>query len=127
VLLVENKGIVRETLAEMLEDEGCEVISASNAHEALLKFQKYACDVVFTDLSMPNMNGVELARRLKKLKSTIPVFIVTGWNKLDDSLANAGDVVDGIIRKPFTVERIRHEMLRVIGKYKHFHKNGFKV
>lgn len=122
VLLVENKGIVRETLAEMLEDEGCEVISASNAQEALLKFQKYPCDVVFADLSMPNMNGVELARRLKKLKSSIPIFIVTGWNKLDESLANAADVVDGIIRKPFTVERIRHEMLRVIGKYKHFNK-----
>lgn len=127
VLLVENKGIVRETLAEMLEDEGCEVITASNAYEALLKFQRYPCDVVFADLSMPTMNGVELARRLKKLKSSVPVFIVTGWNKLDDSLTKADDVVDGIILKPFTVERIRHEMLRVISKYKHFHKNGASV
>jgi hypothetical protein len=57
----------------------------------------------------------------------VPVFIVTGWNKLDDSLMKSDDVVDGIILKPFTVERIRHEMLRVITKYKHFHKNGASV
>lgn len=127
VLLVENKGIVLETLAEMLEDEGCRVITASNAHEALLKFQRYRCDVVFADLGMPGINGVELARRLKRLNNAVPVFIVTGWNKLDGSLVQANGVIDGIIKKPFTMERVRHEMLRVVTKYRHFQKNGAKA
>lgn len=127
VLLVENKGIVLETLAEMLEDEGCRVITAANAHEALLKFQRFRCDVVFADLGMPGINGVELARRLKKLNNAVPVFIVTGWNKLDDSLLQANGVIDGIIKKPFTMERVRHEMLRVVAKYRHFKKNGVKA
>lgn len=127
VLLVENKGIVLETLAEMLEDEGCRVITAANAHEALLKFQRYHCDVVFADLGMPGINGVELARRLKKLNNTVPVFIVTGWDRLDDSLLQANGVIDGIIKKPFTMERVRHEMLRVVTKYRHFQKNGVKA
>ncbi len=127
VLLVENKGIVLETLAEMLEDEGCQVITAANAHEALLKFQRFRCDVVFADLGMPGINGVELARRLKKLNNAVPVFIVTGWNKSDDSLLQANGVIDGIIKKPFTMERVRHEMLRVVTKYRHFQKNGAKA
>ncbi|RMI02422.1 MAG: response regulator [Calditrichaeota bacterium] len=126
VLLVEDESDVRETLAEMLEDEGCDVTTASNAHEALLKFQKFNCDVVFTDLSMPGVNGIELARKLKQINPAVPVFIVTGWNQVDPALMEANGVVDGIIRKPFNMENIRTELLRVTRKNV-FHKNGASV
>jgi signal transduction histidine kinase/ActR/RegA family two-component response regulator len=127
VLLVEDKNIVRETLAEMLEDEGCEVRAVSNAQEALAEFQKSPCDVVFADLSMPQVNGVELAQRLKEIDPAIPVFIITGWSQLEKSLLDS-DSVDGLIQKPFNMERIRQEMVRVIGsKTGHFYRNGFSV
>ncbi len=127
VLLVEDEGFVRETLAEMLEEEGCYVKTASNAREALLQFQKYECDVVFADLSMPKVNGVELARDLREINPSIPIFIVTGWNQTDNSLKDAGAVIDGVIKKPFNMELIRQEMLRVIGSSTHYHKNGYSV
>ncbi len=128
VLLVEDRGEVRETLAEMLEEEGCEVVTAASASEALLKFQKYRCDVVLADLSMPNVNGLELARKLKGLDPAIPVFIITGWNQVDDALLNANGDIDGIIKKPFNIEEIRQEFIQVVGnKTRQFHKNGFSV
>ncbi len=128
VLLVEDKSIVRETLAEMLEEEGCSVATAASAQEALLKFQKYRCDVVLADLSMPNVNGVELARKLKTLDPGIPVFIVTGWNQVDGKLIDANDAIDGVIKKPFNMELIRQELIKIVGsKNGHFHKNGFSV
>ena len=127
VLLVENKTIVRETLAEMLEDEGCEVRAVSNANEALAEFQKAPCDVVFANLSMPVVNGVELAEKLKDIDPTIPVFIITGWTQLDESLL-ASEIIDGLIKKPFNMERIRQEILPVMSrKTRQFYKNGFSV
>lgn len=128
ILLVEDKGIVRETLAEMLEDEGCEVITAASAHEAVLKFQKHRCDVVFADLSMPNVNGVELAAKLKDINPAIPVFIVTGWNQIDNGFLKTNGHIDGIIKKPFNMDKIRQELLRTVGTLNgHYHANGFSV
>ncbi len=114
VLLVDDEGIVRETLAEMLEEEGFEVSMASNAEEALLKFQKVRPDAVFTDLSMPGLNGVELARRIKQMDPHTPVLIVTGWNQLDDHMVKSNQYVDGIIQKPFEAARIRKELDRIL-------------
>ncbi|MCB0259938.1 MAG: response regulator [Calditrichaeota bacterium] len=127
VLLVEDEGIVRETLAEMLEDEGCEVYTASDAREALLKFKKHQCDAVFADLSMPHINGIELAGKLKQLNPHIPVLIVTGWNQLDQALPRSEGLIDGMIKKPFNIELIRQELVRVVGRGTPFHKNGFSV
>ncbi len=114
VLLVDDEGIVRETLAEMLEDEGCEVTVASGAEEALLKFRKYQCDVVLTDLSMPGINGYELAQRIKEVSPETPVLLITGWNQLDRKFMQANKVIDGIIEKPFNMDQIREQFARVL-------------
>ncbi|MEJ2636502.1 MAG: response regulator [Calditrichia bacterium] len=114
VLVVDDENVVRETLAEMLEDEGCEVTMAPNAEEAILKFQKYQCEVVLTDLSMPGTNGYELAKRIKAIDSHIPVFLITGWNQLDRKFMEANKIIDGVIEKPFNMEQIRNQFIRVL-------------
>jgi signal transduction histidine kinase/ActR/RegA family two-component response regulator len=119
VLLVEDEGIVRETFAEMLEEKGCEVTAASNAEEAILNFQKYQCDLVFSDLSMPRVNGIELAKKLKKINSQVPIFIITGWNEKDSNLNSFNGLIDGIIHKPFNMEKVEREIAKVFnGKMK---------
>ncbi|MEL6820483.1 MAG: ATP-binding protein, partial [Calditrichota bacterium] len=127
ILLVEDEGVVRETVAEILQDEGCTVIAASNANEAVLKFQKIQCDAVFTDLSMPNVNGIELSRKLKKLNPNIPIFIITGWNQMDPAMIKANGSIDGIIQKPLNIDNVRQELLRVTPRNGAIQKNGFHV
>lgn len=112
ILLVDDEGLVRETLAEMLRTKGCEVIMASNATEALLKFQKFQFDVIFTDLNMPGTSGIELARKLKKINPTIPIFMITGWNHLEKNEINGA--VDGVIGKPFNMDKIMNEIRQVL-------------
>lgn len=123
VLLVDDEGVVRETLAEMLEEEGCEVAMASDAEDAILKFQKYQCDVVLTDLSMPGLNGYELAQRIKSINSRIPVFLITGWNQLDRKFMESNKVIDGIIEKPFSIEQIRQKIETFMQKQKQLRTN----
>lgn len=112
VLVVENAANVRETLAQILQAEGYEVVCAASAAEAILKFQKFQCQIVFADLSMPNVNGLELAEKLKKIRRAVQVFIITGWNQLDVSFMHSNPAIDGIVQKPFDPQQIRSELLR---------------
>ncbi len=114
VLLVEAEGTVRETLREMLEDEGCTVAAAAHAGEAVSFFKDNDFDVVMADLSMPKVNGVELARKLKQLNPRIPIYIITGWTENKTSLSDARGIVNGIIHKPFDIDLIRQELLRAM-------------
>lgn len=113
ILLVDDEGIVRETFAEMLTEKGCEVTTASDAREALQKFPKLDCDIIFTDLNMPGTNGIDLAKEFKRINANIPVFIITGWNFLGNGSNDVSDIVDGIIRKPFNIDNIMKEIRRV--------------
>ncbi|MFZ0391192.1 MAG: ATP-binding protein [Calditrichia bacterium] len=110
LLLVDDDGFVRETLAELLEEENFDVIRASSAQDALLKFQKYRCEVVLTDLSMPGVNGYELARQIKQLKPQVPVFLITGWNQVNPQRVSSHEAVDGVIEKPFNVHQFRRKL-----------------
>jgi signal transduction histidine kinase len=113
VLLIDDEGIVRETFAELLEEKGLEVTIASNAQEALLKFRKYECDIIFTDLDMPGTNGLDLAKELKKINPSVPVFIISGWNYFSHNKIEINGVIDGVIQKPFNMEKIMQEIKRV--------------
>ncbi len=126
VLLVEADSRIRETLSEMLIEEGCRVETASNADQALQKFQKAPFDVVFTDLSMPKENGIELARQLKAVHPDIPVFIMTGWYQLDYTLLENNGLVEGVIHKPFEIEKIREQLAKVVPA-RGTHQNGVAI
>jgi DNA-binding response OmpR family regulator len=90
VLLVEDEPMVREMAAEILEDEGFEVIEAATGDEAAcLLVDPDAIDVVFTDVRMPGkMDGIDLAVRARELHPRIAVLVVSGfapqlWERLE--------------------------------------------
>jgi DNA-binding response OmpR family regulator/signal transduction histidine kinase len=86
VLLVDDDSFVLEVMQATLESEGHVVIAASGGSEALELFKSALespepIDVVITDLGMPNMNGVEVARALKALSDSIPIILLSGWGR----------------------------------------------
>lgn len=114
VLLVDDENVVGETLAEMLREEGCDVTMVSDANQALLSFKDTPSDVVLTDLSMPGINGFELAKRVKKLKKDVPVILITGWNQNDQNVIKPNGIIDGIIEKPFNIKQIREAFFKIL-------------
>ena len=125
VLLVDDENVVRETLGEMLEDEGCQVTMAANTEEAFNKFQEIECDVVLTDLSMPGSNGLELARRIKSVRQDVPVVLITGWNQVDRHIFEQGDLIAGIIEKPFNMKQIKKQFTLVLKRNGKFAKSSY--
>jgi len=79
VLIVDDQPGMTETLADILEDKGCEVAMATNGFQALQHVAMHSVDMVLMDVIMPGMNGVDTFRALKRVSPQTPVVIMTGY------------------------------------------------
>ncbi len=100
VLLVEDDDDNRELMAEVLTVAGCTVHPVASGPEALRTLAERTVDVVVTDLGMPGMGGLELARAAKAIAPSVPVVVVTGWAERDDVERARGREVDSVLLKP---------------------------
>ena len=100
VLLVEDDEDNRELMTEVLEAAGYHVFSAAGGAEGLKALAEQEVDVVVTDLSMPGMGGLEMARAAKKIAPRVPVIVVTGYAEREDVASARGREVDAVLVKP---------------------------
>jgi PAS domain S-box-containing protein len=100
VLLVEDNLQVRDFAAELLEDLKCEVVTANDAAEALVALRNHDFDLVFSDVIMPGMSGLELAERLAELRPELPVLLATGFR---ENLARRDADGFAVVAKPYDV------------------------
>jgi CheY-like chemotaxis protein len=106
VLVVDDDPVVSKSFDRVLTPKGYAVIAAAGGEEALEKLENEHYDVVFTDIKMPGMDGIEVARRIKASRPWLPVVIVTGYGS-DENEAQARDAgVTGFLRKPLSPEMI---------------------
>jgi CheY-like chemotaxis protein len=100
VLLVEDDEDNRELMTEVLEAAGYEVLAASSGAEGLKALSERSVDVVVTDVGMPGMGGLEMARAAKRIAPSVPVVVVTGYSERDDITSARGHEVDAVLVKP---------------------------
>jgi nitrogen-specific signal transduction histidine kinase/CheY-like chemotaxis protein len=81
VLLVEDNDQVRQFAESLLEDLGCEVISAAGGEDALRLLESHSVDLVFSDVVMPGLSGVDLARKVREVNVNVPVLLATGYSE----------------------------------------------
>ena len=83
ILLVDDHAVVRQGVRQLLLDRGIasEVIEAQTGAEALAAIAKHACDVVLLDISLPDMNGVEVLKRAKKKAPRLPVLMFSMYRE----------------------------------------------
>src|SRR5919197_822987 len=100
VLLVEDDEDNRELMTEVLEAAGYHVHSAAGGAEGLKALAEQEVDVVVTDLGMPGMGGLEMARAAKTIAPRVPVIVVTGYAEREDITSARGREVDAVLVKP---------------------------
>src|ERR1035437_9360046 len=88
VLLVEDSTDIRNMLQLMLETNGFHVLVASDGNEALQQFNGSPIQAVVTDLRMPHVDGLDLARAIRGSGSHVPMLLITAYS-LDDERARA--------------------------------------
>jgi two-component system response regulator GlrR len=94
---------------------GATVFTASSGQEALKKLQGEAVDAMVTDFRMPEMDGIELTRRARKLRPRLPVVMITAFNDEDLQEAALKAGVCDIIPKPVDVEPLVEAVEACIG------------
>jgi CheY-like chemotaxis protein len=106
ILVVDDEKAVRETLAEMLVAVNHRVELASSGQEAVEKMRRDAFDFVFTDLAMPEMDGWETARSIRKYWPNVRIILVTGYGPTTTPPEGDERLDDSIIGKPFDIAQV---------------------
>jgi CheY-like chemotaxis protein len=112
VLLVDDDPIVLEVMQFALLQEGHSVVSANGGKEAVTAFEEAfgksePINVVITDLGMPNMNGLEVAKAVKAISQSTPVILLSGWGRRMDANDEASSNLDFILCKPPRMPELR--------------------
>ena len=110
VLLVEDNPQVRDFAEGLLLDLGCQVVSTDSADSALALLEGKAIDLVLSDVVMPGMSGVELARRMRDSHPGVPVLLATGYS---DEIVKRGSEFD-VLAKPFGAADLSKAMAAVL-------------
>jgi signal transduction histidine kinase/CheY-like chemotaxis protein len=121
ILLVDDEPPICNVLSQMLSRAGYLVTACSDPQEALKKFlaRPAEFDLLFTDLTMPGLTGVELAKRVFEVRPDLPVVLTTGFGGDVVADATAHTHIVKVLEKPVSpgiVNDIMHEILRAGGK-----------
>lgn len=118
ILLVEDDPAVRRVTTRLLEYLKCSVVAVAGGKDAIstLQEQNNGFDLVMTDYSMPDMNGVELTANLKKLLPDMPVILCTGADSGADNKVMLESGVTEILTKPFTKMELGHSIRKATAR-----------
>ncbi|MBF0350968.1 MAG: response regulator [SAR324 cluster bacterium] len=103
VLVADDSLTIRMQLSELLDDVGYKSILAENGREAIESVNRYLPDLVILDVIMPEMDGIEVCRRIKANPATqqIPVIIITSKSNLDEKIKGLNAGADDYLFKPY--------------------------
>jgi two-component system cell cycle response regulator len=114
LLIVDDEIEVRQVVAKLLSNLGFHADSESSGKNALQKMRTGAYTFLITDINMPEINGIELIKRVKKEKHDISIIAMTGFDKdytyMDVINAGAND----FITKPFKIDEIEAKISRIL-------------
>ena len=105
ILIVDDEAIIRDLCSKALK--GYRVVEAADGQEALQIFEREPVDVILTDVMMPQMNGIELLRRLKEKEPTLVVIVMTGYAEKDVILNALKADADDFITKPLNLLQLK--------------------
>ena len=108
VLIVDDDPVMRQTLREAFEDEGIAVDTASDGREALRKMADRAPALVVLDVTLPVLDGYQVAERLRAGDRPVPILAITGDGQAPEKAHRMGAFA--YLRKPFELT----ELLRIV-------------
>ncbi|WP_424631732.1 PAS domain S-box protein [Bradyrhizobium sp. SYSU BS000235] len=113
VLLVEDDDLIRITTTEMLSDIGCKVKEASTAQEALKILDEQPVDILLTDVGLPGVSGLQLARDLHARRPGLRLVLATGDSGVQSEAARLGAI---LLVKPYTPQSLRQGLEHAMRK-----------
>lgn len=109
ILVIDDDGLIRETVRRMLEGAGYEVLEAEDGAAGLRQVTQDPPDLVLTDIYMPGKEGIETIREMRQVSPRLKIIAISGssWNSGHDALSSAKLLgADRTLPKPFRREQL---------------------
>ncbi|MFM6933959.1 MAG: sigma-54-dependent transcriptional regulator [Flavobacteriales bacterium] len=106
VLIIDDERAIRRALKEILEYENCQVLEAENGKEGLELIHSNSLDVIFCDIKMPLVDGMELLQQLQQEGNEVPVIMISGHGTLETAVQAIKKGAFDFIEKPLDLNRI---------------------
>lgn len=120
ILIVDDSSVMRKIVERALRQSGIElseVLEASNGAEALTEVQKGGLDMIFSDINMPVMDGLEFLKNLAGVEAAkgVPVVMITTEGSEARVVEALSAGAKGYLRKPFTPEQVKERIAPLLG------------
>ncbi|MDO8184397.1 response regulator transcription factor [Conexibacter sp. JD483] len=106
ILLVDDEQSIQTLLSYPLRRDGYEVVQATDGREALARFEERPFDLVVLDVMLPQLDGLEVCRRLRS-RSSVPIIMLTAKSEEIDKVVGLEIGADDYITKPFSMREFR--------------------
>jgi len=107
ILVVDDEPNICSVLSSALTDEGYQVLTAPDGEQALRLLRRQPVHLLFTDMLMPNIGGLDLLRRARQLQPGLPVVVITAYGSVPSAVeAMKGGALD-YLTKPFDLEQVK--------------------
>jgi DNA-binding NtrC family response regulator len=107
ILIVDDDEVMQQTLSDVLKKKGYEVFSVSAGNGALSIIKKNIIDVVLLDMRLPDVDGIEVLKRVKELDSEILVIMMTAYSDVQTAVSAMKSGAYHYINKPFELEELK--------------------
>jgi DNA-binding NtrC family response regulator len=109
-LIVDDEVVSRQVLRDLMVQMNFSVTEADSGRRAIENIKKSTFDIVISDLVMPEIDGLQLLRHVKKLDAGIPFLMVTGYPSVSGSVTALKQGASGYLTKPFTPEKLQYSI-----------------
>lgn len=124
VLIVDDESSIRELIYDGISDHAKSIYQAENGEEALELLRQKDIDIVFSDVKMPNLDGVELLKKIRENGSDVVYILVTGYSDKDIATSALKWGAYDIIEKPFKLSELVATYDRARMKCSYEHENN---
>lgn len=114
ILIVDDEESISSTLGDYFTSIGYDVVTASNGKEALTKFSPGAFDCIISDVLMPEIDGLELLKRVRLMDSDVSFLMITAYPIIDSAVNAVKEGAFDYITKPFHMEDIQIKVERAL-------------
>jgi len=107
LLIVDDDEVMRDTLSDVLKKKGYEVSVASSGNEALSAIRKNIVDLIVLDMRLPDLDGIEVLKRVKEFDTEILVIMMTAYSDVQTAVSAMKSGAYHYINKPFELEELK--------------------
>lgn len=122
ILVIDDERSIRNSMKDILQYEGYDVILAENGMEGLVSVKSEKPDIVFCDIKMPKMEGIEVLERIKEFSTDTPVIMISGHGTIDTAIEAIRKGAYDFIEKPLDLNRLLITIKNATDKHQLIHE-----